>query len=396
MIGSITTIPTNQEFPPLFVGQLTNSTAFQTLMEGLSSKFTETYYYLTNVSNVTCCISNYDYYDNNTEYTPKEYKNMLFETSPWAQSMRDHSIYIVNQALELAGYGQYLRKFKDELTKDHNICCSINYYHDRTGAAGFHQDSFGRELFVLLIYLDTVHGPELKLKHKIEFDDRIGGITTKQLMPECFIRDVKNLYQGIANSNEGLLEWEGGSVKLKDDSVEWIDLVPGPGGIVGFVDELIVHSTPHTQRRLPNSVVLLKVLNDMKQKYSSDTGKIEAIEFWGRIIEKITDHYITIDELNKGQFGPTEAEMLKELYDELGQLEKNRIGGDLVLGASEHGMYQGNNTNTIDKTYHHTGSRQRRLSTSIMEGSVPTIVGGSGRRSFLRVWVTALPKNKLI
>lgn len=382
MIGSTTTTSNNQEFPSLFVGQLTNSTAFQTLMGQLSSKFLETYYYLTDISNVTCCISNYDYYDNNTEYTPKEYKNMLLETSPWAQNMRNASIGMVNQALELAGYGQYLRKFKDELTKDHNICCSINYYHDRTGAVGFHQDSFGRELFVLLIYLDEVHGPEWKLKDKKQFNLRMGEISTKGLMPGCFISEVQGLYEHVASTNDG--------------TVNWIDRVPGPGGIVGFVDELMVHSTPHIQRRLPNSVVLLKVLNDMKQKYSSDTGKIEAIEFWKQIIEKITDHYITIDELNRGQFGPTEAEMLKELYDELGQLEKNRTDGDFVLGSSGHDMYQGNSTDTTDRTSHHTGSRQRRLSTAIMEGSVPTIIGGSGRRSFLRVWVTALPKNQLI
>lgn len=301
---------------PIVVGQFQGrfQKNFKKLMDQLSQ------YAITNQAELFC-ICNYDYYKPEIEHQLNE----SYQEPPFFikenKTLRIDCIDVINHALELSGYGQYLWDNIKNLTSNHQICCSVNYYHDRTGEVGFHQDSFGIELFVLLVYLDTVDGPEWQLKPVDDFQERIKEIRMKGLMPEKFIADAEKLYHQLIQDE---------SFEGRDGSIQWPGEIAGPGGIVGFADELIVHSTPYKEHRPDNSGLLLAILAKMEEENRLNNQAIMIVkeQLQSIILKQHLPHYITIDELQRAlgaQVYLKEAleEVVKELYKRFGKLESN-------------------------------------------------------------------------
>lgn len=482
----------NQELEPkpLFVGQINEEyiVKFRELMQDLSAGYESD---LEKNNGDISCICNYNYFD--FESTDLSDDGKLLTPESWIDTdIRGRCIEIVNHALKLAGYGEYLTHNQTELIEAHNICCSVNYYDNRMANQGFHQDSYGRELFVLLIYLDPVHGPEVKLKTSKEFQARMNYISKKEFMPKCFLTKVRELHEYAINQHGITIKWTGGTAELNENSVEWITPVNGPGGIVGFLDEMIIHATPHIGHRESNCQLLLEILEEMtdnkKKEWSISelkaitflentiqgiikiddnpisiyelqgiiepnkqalailgelynrlgefegvgklllnildlmrdtkeeilsTKELEVVQLLQKIISQENEHYLSINELYRKivelQDGEDEEltrainKILNKLYYKLGKLEiqayanyDNSLLG--LLGTSEHTIYKNSNTPGTVVTYHHTKSNQRRLSVKLNEGIPPLPqptddVKPSEKRSFLRVWVTAIKKK---
>ncbi|OJW66765.1 MAG: hypothetical protein BGO68_00305 [Candidatus Amoebophilus sp. 36-38] len=417
----------DEKLKALFVGKTDQDEygdKFQTLMGQLSIKHEEAQSKQKQALGLVTC-TNYDYYNDRHEYTKEEYPTILKDRRlprEWVSDMRDGCIEIANHALELSGYAKYLRKkAKDFTDAGYNICCSINYYHNRTeNNVGMHQDSLGIELFVLLIYLPTVEGPEVKLKSESQFNERIQAISDRKLMPKFFIEDVKGLYEGIKANKDSLIEWDECPPEFRkrfsEGKIEWIETVPGPGGIVGFVDELMIHSTPLEGRRASNITLLLRILGEMKTKYNGKDKELRTVSFLETAIQKINakkeeeKYYISIDEL-KNIIDEQDEEILNELYKRAGEEQKSFLlqegeNGD-PLAFSEHTLYRTDYTDeTADVSEEYTGGRERRKSIIIQQKAKEGTekeheeVEGTAkepkkvRRSFLRVWVAALPKKK--
>ena len=215
----------------------------------------------------------YDYYNReNPVITTSTNEHILNEIIPhkwakiWANKKENRTkcIEIIDHMLNLSGFEQYLNNEvnKLELTKKHDICCCIGYYHNRAGDVKLHQDSLGAELFVSLIYRDSVYGPELKLKEEHQFNERINEISG--MMPESFILKLKELYHDIEDEENGLVEIKEKKFALHPDLIEWPGRLKGPGGIVAWVDELMIHTTPYMYHRQPNDNLLLNILEEMK------------------------------------------------------------------------------------------------------------------------------------
>lgn len=450
----------DDHFKALYVGQIQEEKQedFKSLMKSLSKAYDPK-----DVDGRTCII--YDYYNrDNPVITTSTNEHILNEIIPpkwadtWASEKENKKkcIEIIDHMLNLSGFAQYLNNEvnKLELTKNHDICCCITYYNNRAGDVKLHQDSLGAELFVSLIYRDPVYGPELKLKEEHQFNERINQI--KGMMPECFIVKLKELYQDIEDEENGLVEIKEKKFGLHPDLIEWPGRLEGPGGIVAWVDELMIHTTPYMYHRQPNDNLLLNILEEMKGSWfdwEDEDQEIQPLKHLRTVIQKIVEekgsHYITIYEL-KDKIGDEDEETknkLEELYTKVGEYElqgrrlydkyrrllsqyvyeyfpqfnKNRSldilldetekfrgykpeliklketasklrilqekGVEVLLGISKHDIYlDGSN-------YHSTGFSKRRASIEFEKD--PSLIGAEEgvQRSFLRVWIIALPKD---
>jgi hypothetical protein len=417
----------------LYVGQIEegeNRDKFKHLMDSLSEAYGK--YKGKKGDGDTCII--YNYYDTTKEVTENNANEHIFEgiePAEWAKLWREDDSNkescreIINYVLDLSEFGKYLKDKQKDLESEHDICCCVTYYHNRTGSISFHQDSLGAELFVSLIYRDPVYGPELKLKQKSQFKKRIDDI--RHMMPSCFITELEGLHENVQNKNNHLVIVDKEEKELNPNMIEWPGRLEKAGGIVGWVDELFIHTTPYMHRRKANGAFLLKVLDYIKDKnlvISLDKEQlIRAVDKLKEIVvEKAKEnHYIITGELWVKEQDEASKKVLDKLSELLGildatikkykvekeeeiegaEVELNKWslelgitledilqGTDSTLGGSLHQLYNGSNS------YASTEQVNRRLSMELEKNS--SLIGAeeTKQRSFLRVWVIALPKQK--
>jgi len=454
----------------LYIGQIEKNTqeGFKKLMESLSKSYESS-----EGDGTTCMI--YNYYDKKQNIgVTSANEHILKDIQPaqwaqvWAKEEKNTKACIeaIEHMLDLSGFKQYLDKEQNKigLTTNHDICCCITYYHNRAGDVKFHQDSLGAELFVSLIYNDSVYGPELKLKEKNQFEQRLKDI--EKMMPVCFITTLKDLYEKVQKENNDVVEINKTILALDPSLIEWPGLLQGPGGIVAWVDELMVHTTPYMNHRQPNGTLLLEIIEKMESKefeWKDKEPDIKYIKYVGNIIQEINkdeknNHYITIYELKDKIKENKEAEeiqkVLNGLYAELAVWElsgrksynsykfllskyvnqynlnfninrslddllngsdqfkpegdsdqqedlkklqeasiklKNlkKKGVEVLLSVSKHEIY---GENSEYPKFDSTGFSKRRA--SIEFDKKESLIGAEEgkQRSFLRVWVIALPK----
>ncbi len=168
----------------------------------------------------------------------------VIDTLEWNVKRTDLS-YVVSYHEKILRYFKLFDHYEKIWDPSMKIISELHYYKSRPlSHAALHHDSKGTTHFVILHYYNdvTIYGPEYTYAMHREFD-RDGEWCSNCGAQNAFSPWPPSIREQIVASRQKLTEAWGKSSMVKHV------LIP-PRGAIGFVDELIHHSTPFMERRL--------------------------------------------------------------------------------------------------------------------------------------------------
>jgi hypothetical protein len=297
------------------------------------------------------------------------------------------------RTMERAGQLDYLRT-SGLIDDQWKIVIEVHYYRSRNPKQqSFHKDTAGRTLFVNLNYLNEAKmaGPEYIMNPEVPagYEEHL-----RTRLPKVFAEDLKK-------------------AKLKHGKPTRIEatVIP-PKGVVSFVDEALHHKTPTLEHRTASAGDLRFVLRqnrrdefeDAEQAYrgykaqalkrhyklhlQSDATKQHAAT-WFKIMDAAAD----------ARFNRTQLAAFKPLLSD-DEIEATvEVGGLRMFGTADFlflakmGFPKGVPVQGVEVKEKGKPPLKRKISEQLLGGEkLPPATSGSGRRTFFRTWVYAVPK----
>ena len=297
------------------------------------------------------------------------------------------------RTMAAAGQLKYLRVSR-LIDDDWKVVIEVHYYRSRNPKQqGFHKDTAGRTLFVNLNYLNEseMAGPEYVMNPQMP-EGYEEHLATR--LPKVFAEDLKK-------------------AKAKHGDPTYIEASVIPiKGVVSFVDEALHHKTPTLEHRTVNIGTLHFILRQSRRDELEDAQ--QALTQYNFRATKLTFRsFLTLPETKKYAAIWYEIVTFTDRRDRT-QLAKFKpaitdaeidaaveSGGLVNFGSAKFDFLRSMGftgrvpAEGVDVKKAGKAPLKRRISEQLLLGEqLKPATSGTGRRTFFRTWIYAIPKTK--